>query len=289
MKVGKNKARGDRRMARSGGTGSRRDSASDARAPAGPDARAPAALWLYGTHAVLAALANQARRCRRLLLTRDSRRALGERIETAWAAGDHGAQAPPFEIVARAKIDALLPPGVVHQGLALQTEPLPADMPVWLTAEPAPRDAVLVVLDRVSDPRNLGAVLRAAAAFGARGVIVPDRHAPAASGTVAKAASGALEEIPLFRVANISRTLEALKARGFWCVGLDGAAEQSLATAALSGRVALVLGAEGAGLRRLTRARCDLLVRIPIHGRMVDSLNLSTAAAVALYEIAGRR
>jgi len=283
MGVGKNKARGGWRTARAGTAGSRRDSDVDTRAPA---------LWLYGTHAVLAALANPARRCRRLLLTRDSRRAQGDRIETAWAAGDREEGVVPTEIVARAAIDAVLPPHVVHQGLALQTAPLPAEKPAWLAAgrapEEAPEDAVLVVLDRVSDPRNLGAVLRAAAAFGARGVIVPDRHAPAASGAVAKAASGALEEVPLLRVANVSRTLETLKERGFWCVGLDGAATQSLAAAALSGRLALVLGAEGAGLRRLTRARCDVLVRIPLRGRTVDSLNLSTAAAVALYEIAGR-
>lgn len=283
MGVGKNKARGGRRTGRTasaGTAGSRRDSVLDGRAPA---------LWLYGTHAVLAALANPARRCRRLLLTRDSRRSLGDRIEAACAGRGKKMRAVPTEIVARADIDARLPADVVHQGIALQTEPLPAEKPAWLTSTSVPEDAVVVVLDRVSDPRNLGAVLRAAAAFGARGVIVPDRHAPTASCAVAKAASGALEEVPLLRVANVSRTLETLKERGFWCVGLDGAAEQSLAAATLSGRLALVLGAEGAGLRRLTRARCDLLVRIPLRGRTVDSLNLSTAAAVALYEIAGRK
>ncbi|MGF1640049.1 MAG: TrmH family RNA methyltransferase, partial [Rhodospirillales bacterium] len=135
---------------------------------------------------------------------------------------------------------------------------------------------------------NVGAVLRAAAAFAADAVVVQDRHAPPAAGALAKAASGALETVPLVRVTNLARALRAAQAAGFWCAGFDGHAPTPLAAADLGGRVVLVFGAEGAGLRRLSRESCDLLVRIPIAAGL-DSLNLATAAAIALYERSRRR
>jgi len=149
--------------------------------------------------------------------------------------------------------------------------------------------ATVIVLDRAEDPHNVGAVLRSAAAFGAQAVILPDRHAPNATAALAKVASGALETVPLVRVTNLARALGQLKQAGFWCIGFDMAADALLAAADIGGKAALVLGSEGDGLRRLTRASCDLLVRIPLVRGGIESLNLSAAAAIALYERARDR
>lgn len=234
-------------------------------------------VWLFGIHAVAAALANPKRQFHRLLVTRQGEENLGE--------GPPG-RGPRAQIVDKREIERLLPPGAVHQGVALQTEPLP-DIDIEDILVDLPERAVIVVLDQATDPRNVGAVLRASAAFGATAVVMPDRHSPADTGVLAKAASGAFETVPLVRVTNLVRALERIKEAGFWCAGLDGSATTSLAEADLSGRVALVLGAEGPGLRRLTREHCDLVVRIPISAQ-IESLNLATAAAVALYEVARR-
>jgi 23S rRNA (guanosine2251-2'-O)-methyltransferase len=243
------------------------------------------ALWLHGVHPVLAALGNPRRRCRRLLLTEEAERAMGERLRQALA----GRAGLERKTLARSELDRLLP-GAVHQGLALEAEPLEApDLDAVLRQAGAAPAALLVVLDQVTDPHNVGAILRSAAAFGALGVVVTERHAPAATAALAKAASGALETTPLLRVTNLARALDAIKEAGLWCIGLDAAAPQSLAEAALDRKLALVLGAEGAGMRRLTREGCDLLLRIPMAPAAIASLNVSNAAAVALYELARRR
>jgi 23S rRNA (guanosine2251-2'-O)-methyltransferase len=173
--------------------------------------------------------------------------------------------------------------------VAAQVEPLPykALEDVLAALDPA-RPAALLVLDQVSDPQNVGAVLRSAAAFGAAGVLVTERHAAPESGALAKAASGALETVPLLRVANLARALAAIKEAGLWCVGFAADASESLPKADLPERVALVMGSEGEGLRRLTRESCDLLLRLPTQGP-IDQLNVSSAAAVALYDWARRR
>ncbi len=232
--------------------------------------------WLFGVHPVLAALSNPSRQCRRLVWTKEVAARLGERLPP-------GAPAP--ELLERGAIERLLGAASVHQGIALQAEPLAELSLTELCGGIAPDGrATVLVLDQVTDPRNVGAALRAAAAFGARAVVVTERNAPPAGGAMAKAAAGALETLPLIRAKNLARALVELKKNGFWCLGLDADADKALDEIDAGGRLALVLGAEGAGLRRLTREACDMLVRIPTTGAM-QSLNVAAAAAVALYAL----
>jgi len=233
-------------------------------------------LWLAGIHAVTAALENPKRNVLRILVTADAARTHDRMLKTRAPIG--------AEIVSKTDIDRNLPAGTVHQGIAAQVDPLPSVHIDDLIALAQDReDAVLVILDQVTDPHNVGAILRSAAAFGALGVIVPDRHAPEETTALAKSASGALERMPLVRVTNLARALDDLKKGGFWICGLAADGSVSLAEAKLSGKIAIALGAEGDGLRRLTRETCDHLVRLPMTGNM-ESLNVSNAAAVALYE-----
>ncbi|MEE8445726.1 MAG: 23S rRNA (guanosine(2251)-2'-O)-methyltransferase RlmB [Alphaproteobacteria bacterium] len=244
-------------------------------------ARPAAAIWLYGVHAVRHALANRARRCRQLLLTAEAERGLGAIFAHAMAAAE---RPTPITTVERAAIEARLPAGATHQGVALEADPLEAvGLDEFRRRVAARKSVVALALDRVSDPRNVGAVLRAAAAFDAAGLILTERHAPPATGALAKAAAGALEHVPLVRVTNLARALRQLQEDGFWCLGLDATAGEKMHAAELSGKCLLVLGAEGAGLRRLTRESCDGLLRISAGGK-VESLNVAAAAAIALYE-----
>jgi 23S rRNA (guanosine2251-2'-O)-methyltransferase len=240
----------------------------EARSPDAPKG----AVWLYGHHAIAAALANPSRRLRHLLLTEEAETAITASFKAAWPLQP--------ERTDRARLDQLLGRDVVHQGAALLADPLPQPSLQSVLDHAGP----IVVLDQVSDPRNVGAIMRSAAAFGAAAVIVQDRNAPDETGALAKAASGALEILPLLRAVNITRTLIALKAANIWCIGLD-AAGTPLSGASFAGRrVALVLGSEGEGMRRLTRETCDEVVGLSIKG-VVESLNVSAAAAVALYEL----
>ena len=234
------------------------------------------AIWLYGIHAVAAALGNPQRRLRRLLLTEEAEASLASRLGV-----DRGAPWPlPVERTERGRLDPLVGRDAVHQGAGLLADPLAPPSLEQSLQRPGP----ILVLDQVCDPRNVGAILRSAAAFGAAAVIVQDRKAPEESGALAKAASGALETMPLLRAVNLSRTLVALKAAGLWTVGLD-AGGAPLDGAAFAGkRLALVLGAEGEGLRRLIRETCDEVAGLRMPGG-IESLNVSNAAAVALYEL----
>ena len=259
--------------------------------PASPDSAPKAAgvgspYWLFGVHPVEAALRNPRRRPHRLLHTAEAAAHHGDLLQLAKARPQG---APRLEPVEREPLARLLPPGAVHQGLALLAEPLPAVDIYEVCDGLADADqAALLVLDQVTDPHNVGAILRSAAAFGARAVICTERHAAAETGVLAKAASGALELVPLVAVTNLARAMETLKEAGVWCVGLAAEAEQTIAAANLTGKTAIVLGAEGSGLRRLTREHCDLLVRLPTAGPIAH-LNVSNAAAVALYELARQR
>jgi 23S rRNA (guanosine2251-2'-O)-methyltransferase len=195
---------------------------------------------------------------------------------------------PPIEHLAREAFERLLPRGAVHQGLAVQTEDLQTiDLDDLLRNLEGRERVRIVVLDQVTDPHNVGAVLRSAAAFGAAAIVMPERNAPPTTGALAKAASGALERVPLIRVVNLARALDQMKDAAIWCVALDADASETLDRTDLTGRVAIVLGAEGEGLRRLTRDRCDLAVRVPIDAAS-GSLNVSNAAAIALYELQRR-
>jgi 23S rRNA (guanosine2251-2'-O)-methyltransferase len=229
-------------------------------------------VWLYGHHVVEMALRNPRRRIRRLVATREAAGAL---------AGIRPGVEPA--ILDRRALERELPAGAVHQGVALLADPLEQPELESLLAG-LPGEATIVVLDQVTDPHNVGAILRSAAVFDAAAVLTPRRHAPLETAALAKSASGALEHVPLIAASNLDRALQRLKEAGFWCIGLDAAAEAPIAAARLDGRIALVLGAEGAGLRRLTARECDLLVRLPTPGP-IDSLNVSNAAAVALYAV----
>ncbi|WP_119462377.1 23S rRNA (guanosine(2251)-2'-O)-methyltransferase RlmB [Rhodospirillaceae bacterium SYSU D60014] len=238
------------------------------------------AYWLYGSHPVTAALGNARRHLLRLLYTAEAATTVESLTK---GMSDRATGLPAPERVDRDTLTHLLPEGAVHQGLAALVRPLPAAALDEVCATLPPDEGTVLLLDQVTDPHNVGAILRSAAAFGAAAVVLTERNAAPESGALAKAASGALEHMPLVRVTNLARALDDLKQAGFWCVGLAAEAGETLAAIPLSGRVALALGSEGAGLRRLTRERCDFLARLPTGGPIAD-LNVSNAAAVALYE-----
>lgn len=225
--------------------------------------------WMYGLHACGEALRNPERKVLRVCALKNREQEL-ELPKTT-------------EILAPEKLAALLPPHAVHQGIAVQVQPL-EQLSLSELLFALESKATLVILDQVTDPQNVGAILRSCAAFGAAGVITPSDHSPPESGALAKAASGALDIIPWVRITNLASTIKELKKEGFWSIGLDGEAKDSIDKLPSYDRKALVLGAEGAGLRRLTRDCCDLIAKIPISSRM-ESLNVSTAAAVALYAL----
>jgi 23S rRNA (guanosine2251-2'-O)-methyltransferase len=223
----------------------------------------------WGKHAVSAALDNPKRKVLRAWATREAAAYL---------------QFPPDVPVTLSEapdMGRLVPHDAPHQGVVIEVEPLDE---IWLddVVQDASERAVLLALDQVTDPHNVGAILRSAAAFGAVGIVTQDRHSPPESGVVAKAASGALERVAWVRVVNLARALEEIGEAGFWRIGLAGDAEMDLREALGSPRVALVLGAEGTGLRPNTREHCDALARLPISDS-IESLNVSNAAAVALY------
>ena len=230
--------------------------------------------WLWGWHAVEAALKNPGRPPpERLLATADRAKALA-------------VLRPDLkpEVTEPAEIARRLPAGAAHQGVALRTPPLEG---AALEEIAASGSGVILVLDQVTDPQNVGAILRSAAAFGARGVVMQDRHAPPLGGALAKAAAGAMERMSVARVVNLSRALEVLADAGWTSIGLDSDAETRLSDALDTPAVVIVLGSEGEGLRRLVAEHCDILAGIPMPGGF-ESLNVASAAAIALYAATDR-
>ncbi|GAB4577229.1 MAG: hypothetical protein Tsb008_22980 [Rhodothalassiaceae bacterium] len=240
--------------------------------------RAP--LLLYGRHPVLAALANPRRRCLKLFASARGLATLDPRVLDAL---------PAIETCEQRALDRMVG-DVPHQGLVLAVAPLASpDLAALIPPREAP--SLILMLDRVEDPHNVGAILRSAAAFGADLVIGQDRHSPPETGALARAASGALDIVPWVRTANLSATLEMLAEHGYWSIGLDGSAQKRIGELDLGQRLVLVLGAEGHGLRPLVARHCDMRARIALRGRspLLDSLNVSNAAAVALHALTAAR
>ena len=294
-KSGKKPAFGDKSPARSGGPGA----GGKGQSAGGPDrggwnpnpkpktfsdsaprpsrAKADADNFVWGRHSVLAALANPARKGMGRLLATADRAAELER--------DKAAHGHTIEVIEAQALDRMLPPGAVHQGLAFKVQPLEG-VALEDIAGDGPEGkigGVIVMLDQLTDPQNVGAIFRSALAFGAKGIVVQDRHSPALAGALAKASAGATERLPCARVTNLSRALETLADLGWRAVGLDGSAELTLEQALDDRPTVLVMGSEGDGIRRLVAEHCDTMARIPMPGEF-ESLNVSNAAAVALYE-----
>ena len=228
---------------------------------------------LYGWHTVTAALANPKRRIRKLFLTENAARRLADdKIDT---------RVEP-EIVRPNLIDQRLGPDAVHQGLLAEADPLASP-----GIDSLPQEGIVLVLDQITDPHNVGAIMRSAAAFAVKAIVTTARHSPEATGVLAKSASGALEMVPLVTVQNLARALNEMNELGFLTVGLDSEGQENLGAVALRPPLALVLGAEGKGLRQLTRETCGVVARLDMPGE-IKSLNVSNAAVLALYIGASR-
>ncbi len=261
-------AKGERKRALRGRAGRMKGGRGSGRAGAGQ-------VRLWGRHAVEAALRNPDRIHRKLWATREAIESLDGELPADF----------PLEYADVADLARLVAKDAPHQGLVLECAPL-EDIHLDEVLDGA-ADRPIVVLDQVTDPHNVGAIMRSAAAFGAAALVTQDRHAPPEGGVIGKSASGALEILPWVRVVNLARALEQIAEAGYWRIGLTGAAEATLAEALPAGPVAVVLGAEGEGMRQNIEGHCDALARLPI-GEAIESLNVSNAAAIALYACASR-
>ena len=229
-------------------------------------------ILLYGHHPVSLALQNKKRRILEIYCTKEA---------------EHTLKIPsviPVRRVDKTYLETLVGRDAVHQGVVARCLPvIQPDLSALLEQVVQQETAVLMILDQVTDPHNIGAILRSSVAFDATAVIVPENGTPEENGTLAKSASGALELIPYLRVGNLARVLDKLKEQGIWCIGLDGYAEQSIATTKLPKKCAFIMGSEGDGMRRLTQQNCDYCVKLPMNPA-IESLNVSNAAALTLYE-----
>ena len=229
-------------------------------------------LIIYGRHAVLSALKNPKRCIRKLLITSDNRAEV-EKLNV------------PYNIVDKKEFEKILPKDAVHQGFALYCNRLETyDIEDLIALSDKKERCHILILDQVTDPQNIGAIIRSCAAFETLGLVVQDKNSPLESGAMDKASAGTIEFVPIARVTNLSRAIESLKEAGFWVMGMDGYAETTIDKINKSGKIAIVMGSEGKGMRRLVQQNCDSSVKLPISPN-VESLNVSTAAAIALYEL----
>ncbi|MBQ8464419.1 MAG: 23S rRNA (guanosine(2251)-2'-O)-methyltransferase RlmB [Alphaproteobacteria bacterium] len=237
------------------------------------------ALYLYGRHPVTAAINNPNRQISVLYATKDTYPETAELCRRA--------QRPSslIKLVDRKEIEKLLPAEAVHQGFAAQVKPLDSvSLEEICAAADQYESCHLLILDQVTDPQNIGAIIRSCVAFNALALIVQDKNSPIESGAMAKASAGMIELLPIVRVTNLARALETLKKSGFWIIGMDGYAKTTIDKMNKSGKTAIIMGSEGKGMRRLIEESCDSTVRLPISEK-VESLNVSTAAAITLYEL----
>ena len=231
-------------------------------------------LIIYGRHAVLSALQNPKRKIQKLLITSENRTEI-EKL----------APKIPFSVIDKKEFAKLLPADAVHQGFALYCNRLESyDITDLLALAEDKKRCHILILDQVTDPQNIGAIIRSCAAFGTLGLIMQDKNSPLESGAMDKAAAGTTEIVPIARVTNLNRAIETLKENGFWVIGMDGYADTTIDKINKDGKIAIVMGSEGKGMRRLVQENCDSSVKLPISPR-VESLNVSTAAAITLYEL----
>jgi len=241
---------------------------------------------LYGFHAVEAAWLNPERRIKALYISENALEAFEPVMHKAASAG---IERPQPQIAEKAAIDTILPKGAVHQGIAVAATPLPEFVAQDLVIRAQSLEqgrSILVMLDQVTDPHNVGAILRSACAFGAQGMIMQRKHAPELSGVLAKIATGALEYVPVAQETNLARAIEQLQEAGYFVIGLDEHEDNTIASIGVRDhdKLVLVLGSEGDGMRRLVREKCDVIAQLPTSGA-IKSLNVSNAAAVALYAL----
>jgi 23S rRNA (guanosine2251-2'-O)-methyltransferase len=234
--------------------------------------------WIFGRHAALAALVNPRRSINRIMLNRNMHHEITQEHRVAEKFSDI------IQLVENKALENLLPVGSVHQGIAIQAAPLPEITIEEFCRSLSAKKSVVLVLDQITDPHNVGAILRSAAAFGVDAIITTMHNSPQESGTLAKSASGTLELVPLIRVTNLVSAMELLKEHHYWILGLDGHASITLNAVTAYDRTVLILGSEEKGMRRLTREYCDVLVKLPISDA-VESLNVSNAAAISLYAL----
>ncbi len=231
-------------------------------------------LIIYGRHAVLSALKNPKRRIQKLLITAENKTEI-EKISPSL----------PFSIIDKKEFNKILSEDAVHQGFALYCARLESyDIADLIEMAKDKKRCCILILDQVTDPQNIGAIIRSCAAFNTLGLVVQDKNSPLESGAMDKAAAGTIEFVPIARVTNLSRAIETLKENGFWVMGMDGYAETTIDKINKEGKIAIVMGSEGKGMRRLVQENCDSSVKLPISPN-VESLNVSTAAAITLYEL----